>query len=300
MIAIKFIIALIALVPAIIAIIGIIRDLDSDSPEAVAGRKTNIRTSILSVALALGVIIFILPCFGQVPAGMRGVVLRFGAVTGEIKGEGLYAVAPFVNSIELMDVQVHAAKTSATAASRDLQNVATQVTVNFRLLPEKSAKVYQELRHDYVERILSPAVQEAVKSATAQFDAEKLIVERPTVKAHIEEFLQARLSTHGILVDGISITDFQFSKDFSDAIEAKVTATQQALKAENDLRRIKVEAEQRVAQAQAEAEAIRIQAQSISAQGGLAYVNLKAIEKWNGALPQWMTSGSTVPFVNLK
>lgn len=79
----------------------------------------------------------------------------------------------------------------------------------------------------------------------------------------------------------------------------KQVAQQSALKAENDLKRIQVEADQRIAQAKAEAEAIKIQAQAITQQGGRDYVQLQAIEKWNGKLPDQMIPGGTVPFLDL-
>jgi len=239
------------------------------------------------------------PSFGQVPAGYRGVVLQFGAVTGEMKQEGLYFVTPFVNSVALMNVQVHADKSVATAVSRDLQQVQTEVTVNYRLVPEKSAAVYRDLRNDYFERIGVPAIQEAVKASTAHWDAERLVVDRPQVKDEIEKYLQHRLGQHGMLVDGIALTDFRFSKEFETAIEQKVTATQNAMTAENTLRQVKAEAEQTIAKAKAQAETIRIQAQAINAQGGDDYVRLKAIEKWDGSVPQYMGVGNTVPFVDL-
>lgn len=257
-------------------------------------------TSLLPGVIIMLLIMFVInPSFGQVPAGHRGVVLRFGAVTGEVKNEGLYFVTPFVNSIELMDVQVHADKSRATAASRDLQNVATEVTVNYRLDPTRVAEVYRDLRNDYVARVMVPAIQEAVKASTAQFEAERLIVERPQVKEQIEQYLQARLRKHGLIVDGISLTDFAFSQDFANAIEAKVTSQQLALKAQNDLNIVKAEAQQTIEQAKAEAEKIRIQAGAINAQGGRDYVHLKAIEKWNGALPGWITGNSAMPFINV-
>lgn len=267
--------------------------------------KDNEISGISIPRVGIGLLLFItfllaiLPSFGQVPAGNRGVVLQFGAVTGQVYDEGLYWVMPFVQSVELMDVQTHADKASATAASHDLQDVATEVTVNYRLDPSRVAWVYQNLRHDYVTRIMQPAVQEAIKSATAQFDAERLVVERPRVKDTIEQYVTKRLAQHGMIVDGITITDFKFSPAFSEAIEAKVTATQQALKAKNDLARIEMEAQQRVATAKAEAEAIRIQAQAITSQGGRDYVALKAIEKWNGTVPQWTSGGNAIPFINL-
>lgn len=262
--------------------------------------QIRIPQAILAIAVVLGTWFVIIPSFGQVPAGHRGVVLRFGAVTGQVLDEGLYFVTPFVQSVELMDLQVHADKSKATSASRDLQDVMAEITVNYRLDSKRVAEVYRDLRQDYVNRVMVPAISEAVKASTAQFDAERLIIERQRVKDMIERILAERLAKHGLLVDGISITDFQFSQGFSQAIEQKVTATQQALKAENDLRRIKAEAQQQIETAKAGAEAIRIQAMAINSQGGRDYVQLKAIEKWNGSVPQWMGSGNAVPFVSMK
>jgi len=261
--------------------------------------KFSLKKTLPGVVLLFATLFIILPSFGQVPAGYRGVVLRFGAVTGEVKNEGLYFVTPFINSIQLMNVQVHADKSKATAASRDLQNVATEVTVNYRLDSRRVSEVYRDLRDEYVNRVMVPAIQEAVKSATAQFDAENLIRERPKVKDTIEQYLQERLIKHGLIVDGIAITDFQFSADFANAIEAKVTSLQLALKAQNDLNIKKFEAEQQITMAKAQATAIQIQASAINSQGGRDYVALKAIEKWDGGLPTWMGSGSAVPFINV-
>lgn len=83
------------------------------------------------------------------------------------------------------------------------------------------------------------------------------------------------------------------------AVESKQVSQQQALKAKNDLERIKLEAEQRVAQAEAEATAIKIQAEAITQQGGEDYVNLKAVEKWDGKLPTQMIPNASLPFINL-
>lgn len=160
--------------------------------------------------------------------------------------------------------------------------------------------MYQRLRREYQPRVVVPSVQEAVKAVTAKFDAEELITRRTDVRMGVTDALRERLSRYGIQVEDVSITDFQFSKMFADAIEAKVVAQQNALKAENDLTRIKTEAEQRVSEAKGEAEAIRIQAESIAKQGGAEYVRLKAIEKWNGTLPSWVTSGADIPFISVQ
>ena len=230
---------------------------------------------------------------GTVPAGYTGVVLRFGAVTGRILPSGIYLVTPIAEEVEDMDVQVHAERAKADSASHDLQNVTTEVTLNYALIPDQTGAIYRDLRHEYVSRIIVPTIQEAVKSTTAQYDAEQLITRRPEVRDKIALYLENRLKSHGIRVDQVSLTQFSFSEEFNQAIEAKVTATQKALKAENDLARIKTEAEQRIAQAKGEAEAIRIQAESIAKQGGENYVQLKWIEKWNGQLPATLFSGES-------
>lgn len=235
-------------------------------------RHNEITLGVRPVGVVLGILVivgaFILAgSIGQVSAGHRGVVLSFGAVTQETKGEGLYFVTPLVNTVELMDVQTHAYEAEAGAASQDLQDVHTKVTLNYTLDPAKVNLVYQTLRHEYVERIIKPAVQESVKAIIAKFDAEKLITQRPAVKAAIEAALKDRLALHGILSETISMTDFQFSRSFTDAIEAKQVAVQDALKAENKLRQIEVEARQakQAAEGQRDADIARAQGQRQSA-----------------------------------
>lgn len=112
--------------------------------------------------------------------------------------------------------------------------------------------------------------------------------------------MSERLGKHGVTVDEFSIVNFDFSKSFNEAIEAKTTAEQLKLKAERDLARIKVEAEQKVASAKAEAEALGLQKQQVTAE----LIRLreienqrKAIEKWNGVLPN--VTGGSIPFINV-
>ncbi len=230
--------------------------------------------------------------FGQVPAGYRGVVLRFGAPTGTIKNEGLYMVTPFINAVEVLSVQVVAFDAVAEAASRDLQDVRAKVTLNYSLDPDKVIDIYRTLRRDHEDRIIKPAIQEAVKASTARFTAEELITRRPEVRDAITQNLAQRLERFGIRTEATSITDFAFSKSFNEAIEQKVTATQQVLKAERDLQRIRLEAQQQIESARAQAEALRIQKENVTP--GLVELRrieaqLRAIDKWNGQLPTYST-----------
>jgi regulator of protease activity HflC (stomatin/prohibitin superfamily) len=135
------------------------------------------------------------------------------------------------------------------------------VTLNYFLDENQVNRIYQTLRKDYLTRIARPAVQEAVKSATAIYDADELITKRPEVKQTITRTLEERLAEHGILVDTVAITDFTFSSIFSQAIEDKVRAEQKALEAENRLREIEVEALQVETAAEGQANALIAQAE---------------------------------------
>ena len=211
----------------------------------------------------------VLGSFTTIPAGHRGVVTRFGAVTGTILDEGLKVKMPFLDSVVKMSVQTQKYEADSTAASLDLQDVKTTVALNYHLDPVSSAEVYRTLGLDYINKIAAPAIQETIKQVTAKYNAEDLILKRDDVKASITENLSNRLLARGIITEAVSITNFQFSNTFTAAIEAKVSAEQAVLEARNKLERVKVEAQQREAEAQGEA-AARI----AKAQGEAEYIRL--------------------------
>lgn len=251
-------------------------------------------------AIAGLIVLYWLSPFVVVPAGHRGVVTTFGKVSEEVLGEGIHVRIPIVQRVHLLDVRVQKGEGQGEAASKDLQTVHTTAALNFHLDPRRVAITFRDIGGlpQVEERIILPATQEAVKSVTAKYTAEELISKRQEVREQIRSFLVERLGRHGVIVDEFSITNFQFSRSFNEAIEAKTTAEQLKLKAERDLERIRVEAEQKIAQAKAEAEALRIQKQEVTAE----LIRLReietqraAIEKWDGKLPQ--VTGGGVPFI---
>ncbi len=257
--------------------------------------STRAPKSILLVVGAIVILAILFNCFETVGAGERGVVFsKFGGILEGVLDEGLRFKIPFVEDIIRMDVTIQKSQTQATASSKDLQMVSSTIALNHHVDPAAANTVYQETRGGYKSRIIDPAVQESVKAVTAQFTAEELITRRAEVSTQIKETLSERLSVHNILVDEFNIIDFSFSKVFNDAIEAKQTAEQSALKAQRDLDRIKIEAEQKITSARAEAEGQRLQRETITP----TLLQLRAIEKWDGHLPQ-VTSGGT-PFIDLK
>ena len=255
---------------------------------------------VLIIATILLFLLFLKP-WVQIGAGERGVVLNFGAVQKNVMEEGLHIRIPIMQNVIIMDVKVQKSITSAAASSSDLQEVSSEVALNYHIIPDKANNVYQTIGVHFKERIIDPAVQEVVKAVTARYTAEELITKRPAVSEAMRTTLSDRLLAHNIAVDAFSIVGFSFSKIFMEAIESKQTAEQLALKARRDLERIKIEAEQKVTAAKAEAESLRLQRANISLdliELRKVEANLKAIEKWNGILPQ-VTGSGAVPFIGV-
>ncbi len=257
-----------------------------------------------SIVLLLGLSL-LFGSVGQINTGEVGILRTNGRVSG-LKGDGLYFKVPFFQDVVKMNVQVQKEQASASAASKDLQTVNAEIAINYKLDEAKVLDLFSRIGADYKVKVIDPAIQEVVKAATAQYTAEELITKRPEVTEKIQLALSEKLGASDILVssNGVSITNFDFSPSFNAAIEAKVTAEQNALASKNKLEQVKYEAEQQVVAARAEAQAIQLKSDAANNE---KYVSLKALEvqeqavkKWNGVLPTSMIPGSTVPFINLK
>jgi regulator of protease activity HflC (stomatin/prohibitin superfamily) len=264
-------------------------------------------------ALVVLFALFVFLPFAVVPNGHRGIRLTFGSASDEVLAEGLHWRTPIMQTVYKMPVLIERSETESEAASRDLQRVRTQVVLNYHVDPKQVVRVYRTIgAFENIEpRIIDPTVQEAMKAVTALFTAEQLVTKRPEVSDRIRLAVNTRLQRHGIVVDEFAITNFKFSESFDTAIEAKTVAEQQKLKAERDLARIQVEAEQKVAEARgmAESQKLNAEAQAVALQAQRAAVTpelielrrveaqLEAIKRWDGRLPA-VTGGST-PLLNL-
>jgi prohibitin 2 len=282
------------------------------------------RSSIrIVIPVIIGFIILVVVLAASVKiveAGHRGVLLQFGAVdTSASLNEGIHFVVPFRDNVVPLEVRTQKIEENAASASGDLQDVSTQVALNYHVDPSTAPTLFQQLGFDYASRVVSPAIQESVKQVTARYNAENLITNRETVKDEIETQIEQRLGPYGIDVETISITEFQFSEQFRRAVEAKVEAEQRALQATNDLRRIEIEAQQAearaigeqqsniaraegvrqaaVLQAQGEAEAIQI----VEAQlrENPRYLEWLKTQRWDGVLPLVTGGTGATPFIEI-
>lgn len=269
----------------------------------------------------VGVVLFLTSSFVTVQSGHVGIVVTLGAVQPNALPEGFHLKKPYLDKVEQMDIRLTKAVVKSEAASKDLQTVRTQVTVQYSLVGAVAPKTYQKIgvRSVVAVTLIEPAIQESVKSVTAQFTAEQLVTKRAEVKLLIQEainnFINITLREKGVVnslrIANVAITDFEFSSEFNKAIELKVRAEQEALQAENEKTRRVTQAEAAAAEIKlaAEAEAFQIEAASKARAAAIAreakalrgnpdLIQLRIAEKWNGVLPKF-TGSDAIPLLNI-
>jgi prohibitin 2 len=280
--------------------------------------KTVVFTLVFLVVL--GIITTILVAgFDIVPAGNVGVTDTFGVVGDKHLEPGLHWTGLTTSAVNI-PIRIQRVDYESGSASKDLQSVASSVTVNFRLTPSVAPDIYKTIGKNYQDIIVFPVVQEAVKGSTARYTAEELITKRAEVKEAITKIITDKLEGSGLIVTEVAITDFEFSAEFNKAIELKQTAEQEALKAVNEKRRAITQseaiAEKQMIEADANAYAVKVNADAnayavkvnADAQAyslkvvreelskGKELVQYRAIEQWNGELPYLYTSDNGMLF----
>lgn len=270
---------------------------------------------IAFIAVLIIVLIGISSVFGVVQTGEIGVKTRLGRVVSSLD-TGMYIKLPFIEKVSKIDVRTRVIKNehyvneegtvvsdnALQAASKDLQDVSVSIVVNYKIDPVKAIDIFSQYKNveAFEEGVIKPLIKQIVKASTAQYTAEELVTKRAEFNSVTAEALRSGISAKFAILEENNVTNIGFSKSFTEAIEKKVTAEQDALASKNRLEQTKYEGEQTIVKAKAEAERIRIQAQAINSQGGADYVNLKAVEQWDGHLPQYMIPGSSLPLINLK
>lgn len=290
--------ALVVFVFAVIALIfGMLLPLFAGEKDK--GKAAFLAKWVRVIGIIIMIISFITASVRTIPAGHRGILLRFGAVQG-VMSEGLHFIVPGINNIERVEVRTQKETSNASAASKDMQTVETSVAINYHIDPDRVGDLFKNVGTDYRARIIDPAVQESLKQVTAQYTAEELIKQRASVKLKLETEVTNRLKSYNIVVEplGVSITNFNFSAEFNTAIEAKQVAQQSMEKQKYVLQQAELERKTAVTTAKGEAEAVRIKASALKTQGGSKALAREWIAKWDGKLP--VVSGTSSNIVDLR
>lgn len=265
-------------------------------------KKKVIKITIISI-ISLFVVITFLNSFTTIKSGEIGLKSRFGQIVSQTTQEGIQFKVPYVEKVTKVNMKVQKADITSSSATKDLQDVSISFAINYQLQADKVMDLYKTVGASYVETILQPATQEALKNVTSKYTAEELITKRSEVSQQIIQDLSAKVNKYGIIINELNIIDLSFSEAYNKAIEDKQVAEQEVKKAQQELEKTKIEAEKKVAEAQAEADALRLQKEEITdelLELRRIEAQTKAIEKWNGQLPSTITGTDSIPFINLK
>ena len=256
----------------------------------------NIGFSVVGIAVVLVGIIAILGSFTQVGVGEVGIVKHFGAIDPEhpdVFDPGIHAKVPFRDDVVIFDTRIQKEQVDASAASKDGVTIHSTIAVNFHIDAAKAPLILQTLGPNYKDRIIDQQIQQAFKDVTAQYAGLELIQKREEVAIKARTTLKDKLSPYYIIVDEFTIPNYEFPKEFNDAILATQVANQQNLQAKQLQEKARTEAETALIVAQGLANAQKAQATTLTPE----YLQLQAINKWNGQLPQYLTPGAAIPFI---
>lgn len=256
--------------------------------------------------LGLIVLLLIIIAIDLVPTGRTQIVTRFGKVV-RTNGEGLAFHIPFVERTKSIDTTIRRETVEVDAATSNLQQVITKVSVNYRITQENAVKQYQNFtKKDFVQIIVQPKMQDSIKRTTPNFTAESLVLERAKVAEQLKESMRQSLGEYGIEVVDVSVENYAFSDEYSKAIATKSVIEQQTEaaklevnkeieRAKLDTERINIESNNKVLAANKDAEIRRIESQQSDV--NLRFYELqtrwKAVEKWDGKLPVTQAGANT-------
>lgn len=257
------------------------------------------KTKSMTVSGIIFVILVLVMSFSgmtQVDTGHRGIKVSFGKVVDGPLAEGLYFYNPFLYEIIQLDTRTQIMSGSTMAYTKDVQQTNLTYVLNYGLNPDSTVEIFKTVGRDWSQKLVTPVVEANIKEVIGLFEAVDLIANREKAKQAILEQIKTEVNAKGVLITNVELSNIDYSDEFEQAVEAKVTAIQRAAEAKNKTVQVQEEANQKVIAAKAEAESMTIRSQALAQNRGL--VEYEAVQKWNGILPVYMM-GDTVPFLNL-
>lgn len=261
------------------------------------------------VILAFLILFVLQSTFVFVPAGFAGVVYDRGkGVLPQSMHEGLNFAIPLWQSVTFMDTRLQEYTMSASvdegamrkddsldAPTSDGQQVRVDATVIFRVDGSKAPELYRSIGVNFVDKIVRPFSRSQIRMVISRYTAPAIYSEkRQEAETIMTKELSDLLKEKNIIVDKVLLRAVYFSPEYSKAIEDKVIAEQRIKQAEFEVAEANQRAQAKIEEAKGLAEAQALQKANLTQE----YLQLEAIKKWDGKMPQYMGS-SSLPFFNI-
>lgn len=184
---------------------------------------------------------------------------------------------------------------SLDAPTADGQQVKVDASVIFHIDAEKAPQIWKEVGWDYIDKLVRPYSRSQIRMVISRYTAPAIYSEkRQEAETVMTQEIASMLKDKNIIIDKVLLRNVSFSPDYSKAIEQKVIAEQRVKQAEFEVKEASQRAQAKIAEAKGLAEAQNLQKASLTQE----YLQLEAIKKWDGKLPQVVGSGNA-PFINI-
>ena len=267
-----------------------------------------IRNIVCCGVVAIIVLLFALSGIKIIDSTEIGVVRTFGEINRQITS-GLNFVNPISDTVSKYDLRVHIRQAQFASYTQDAQPMTASVEFQYALNPERVMDVAREYgSYEILETKLDNVVQEKAKIVFAKYSAMTLLENRSTLSAEVADEVKTLEDLYHVDFTSVIVQDIDFSDAFEASVEAKMTAEQDALRAEQEKKTAVVKAEQEaevaaieaeanIARAEGEAEAMRITREALQNMPD-AYIQQMWIDKWDGKLPTVQAGESASVIVN--
>jgi len=201
--------------------------------------------------------------FTIIEPGYVGVPVLFGNVGSQSLPAGFHPIF-FLTDIYKMSIQTKnytmssvnnegnkAGDDAVATLSRDQLILKFDVSVWYHLDPAQANNVYSNIGLSYEEVIVRPAIRTALVNAATKFDASDVMsLQRDAYTKMVTDLLLQELNGKGVVLDKVLIRNVEPPTTVSDAIAAKLKASQEAQQMEYTIQFAQKEAERKAIEAQ--------------------------------------------------
>jgi len=201
----------------------------------------------------------------RVAAGEVGIERQFGSIVGQ-RSEGVSFIAPW-RSIDTVSIRTErqtfgTPDAPITAASNETQDVYIIATINYSVSEANVQDLIRDVGTNWFDVLVPTRVNQYIKQETAKWATAEIIPNREAIRQAVLARLRSDLGeNYSITISDLLLDNISFSPEYTQAIEDKQVATEQAQAEENRTETVRAQAEQRRVQAQGEADAQVIAAQ---------------------------------------
>jgi regulator of protease activity HflC (stomatin/prohibitin superfamily) len=184
---------------------------------------------VISIFVLVFLIIVLWPSiYVNIPSGHAGVYfsLLFGGTdTSSVRGEGFQLKLPW-DKIYDYDIRLQQVPYEFSVITGDGLQLRIRVSVRCRPLRQRLALLQKDIGPNYVEVIVIPQTQLALRTVAGTYSAERLYsMSRGILEEAMDRTIE-RLTGKYILIDQILITDVAIPQTLKAAIEAKLSQQQ--------------------------------------------------------------------------